>query len=60
MVDTHGGHYAIVLETRHVPNSNVLFVENESQNIPILLLDDKQGDLCFFKAVRKVHEINRD
>ena len=59
MVDTHGGHYAIVLETSHAPDSNVLFVENEGLDVPILLLDDKQGDLCSFKAVRKVHEINR-
>ena len=26
MVDTNGGHYAIVLETRRIPDSNVLFV----------------------------------
>ena len=41
MVDTHGGHYAIVLETRRVPDSNVLFVEDEGQDVSILLLDDK-------------------
>ena len=59
MVDTHGGNYAIVPETRQIPDSNVLFVEDESQDFLILLLDDKQGDLCSFKAVRKVHKINR-
>ena len=58
MVDTHGGHYAIVLKTRQVPDSKILFVEDESQDVPILLLDDKQGNLCSFKAVRKVHKIN--
>ena len=59
MVDTHGIHYAIVLETRQVPDSNVLFVEDESQDVLILLLDDKQGDLCSLKAVRKVQKIYR-
>ena len=59
MVNTNAGHYQIFLETRRIPDSNVLFVEDKSQDILILLLDDKQGDLCSFKAVRKVHEINR-
>ena len=48
MVDTHGGHCAIVLETRRVPDSNVLFIEDKGQDVSILLLDDKQGDLCSF------------
>ena len=30
-----------------------------SQDVPINLLEDKEGDLCSFKAVRKVHEIDR-
>ena len=59
MVDTNGGHYMIVLETKRTPNSNVLFMEEESQDIPILLLEDKQGNLSSFKALRKVQEINR-
>ena len=25
----------------------------------ILFLEDKEGDLCSYKAVRKVHELNR-
>ena len=59
MMNTHGGLYAIVFKTRSVPDSNVLFVENEGKDVSILLLDDKQGDLCSFKALRMVHEINR-
>ena len=45
MVDTHGGHYAIVLDTRRIPDSNVLFVENEGPDVPILLLDDRK-EIC--------------
>ena len=25
----------------------------------ILFMEDKEGDLCSFRAVRKVHEVNR-
>lgn len=32
-------------------------MEDKSQDILILLLEDKIGDLCSFKAVRKVHKI---
>ena len=49
MVDTNGGHYAMVLETRRTPDSNFLFMEDECQDIPILLLEDKKGNLCSFK-----------
>ena len=59
MVDTNGGYYAIVLDTRKTPDSHVLFLEDESQDIPILLLEDKKGDLCSFKSVRKVHKSTR-
>lgn len=59
MMNTHGGHYAIVFKTRRVPVSNVLFVGNEGKDLSNFLLDDKQGDLCSFKALRMVHEINR-
>ena len=59
MIDTSGGHYAIVLETRRKFDSNVLYLEDENQDVPVLFLEDKEGDLCSFKAVRKVHEINR-
>ena len=44
MINTTGGHYAIILETKKKQDSNVLFLE------------DAEGDL--FKAVGKVHKIN--
>ena len=47
MIDTEGGHYAVILETRRKKDSSVLFLE------------DKKDKLCSFKAVRKVHEVNR-
>ena len=59
MMNTHGGYYAIVFKTRRVPDSNVLFVENKGKDVSILFLDDKQGDLCSFKALRMVHEVSR-
>ena len=51
MVDTTGGHYGIVLETR----KNLLFIEDDSG---ILFMEDKKGDLCSFKSVRKVQKVN--
>ena len=56
MEDTTGGHYGIVLETRKKKNSNLFLVEEDSG---ILFMEDKEGDLCSFRAVRKVHEVNR-
>ena len=56
MVDTTGGHYGVILETRRRANSSILFVEDGSG---ILFVEDKKKDLCLFKAVRKVHEVNR-
>ena len=47
MVDTLGSHYGIVLETR---GRNVMS--------EILFMEDKEGDLCSYRAVRKVHEVN--
>ena len=47
MIDTEGGHYAVILETRRKKDSSVLFLE------------DKKDKLCSFKAMRKVHEVNR-
>ena len=47
MIDTQGGHYGIILETRKKKETGVLFLE------------DAEKDLCSYKAVRKVHEINR-
>ena len=56
MEDTIGGHYGIVLETRNKKEANMFLVEEDSG---ILFMEDKEGDLCSFKAVRKVHEVNR-
>ena len=56
MEETAGGHYGIVLETRKKKNTNLFLVEEDSG---ILFMEDKEGDLCLFKAVRKVHEVNR-
>ena len=47
MVDTLGSHYGIVLETQ---GWNVM--------AEILFMEDKEGDLCSYRAVRKVHEVN--
>ena len=56
MEDTTGGHYGIVLETRKKKDVNMFLVEEDSG---ILFMEDKEGDLCSFRAVRKVHEVNR-
>ena len=56
MVDTTGGHYGIILETRKKNNSSLFLVEDDSG---ILFMEDKEGDLCSFRAVRKVHEVNQ-
>ena len=53
--DTAGGHYGIVLETRK--DKGDLFLEEE--DLGILFMEDKKGELCLFKAVKKVHEVNR-
>ena len=58
MIDTSGGHYATVLQTRKKVESNVLYLEDKNQDIYVLFLGDMEGDLCSFKAVRKVHKIN--
>ena len=59
MVDTNGGHYTIVLETRRNPDSSIMLLEDESQDVPVLFLENREGDLCSYKAVRKVHKINQ-
>ena len=46
MINTLVGHHGIVLEKRGKNYLNILFME------------DAQGDLCSYKAVRKVHEVN--
>ena len=56
MEDTAGGHYRIILETRKKKSADVFLVEEDTG---ILFMEDKEGDLCSFKAVRKVHEVNR-
>ena len=56
MEETAGGHYGIVLETRKQKNTNLFLVE---EDLGILFMDDKEGDLCSFRTVRKVHEVNR-
>ena len=58
MVDTSGGHYGIILEMKTRPVLNLLFVEDAPEDVPILFLEDVQGDLCSFRAVRKVHKID--
>ena len=56
MEDTVGGHYGIVLETRKKKNASLFLVEEDTE---ILFMEDKKGDLCSFKAVRKVQEVTR-
>ena len=56
IVDTSGGHYGVILETRKRTSSSILFVEDDSG---VLLVEAEKKDLCFFKSVRKVHEVDR-
>ena len=46
----------MILETKKRPSSNILFVEDDTG---ILFVEDENKDLCSFKSVRKVHEVNR-
>ena len=55
MEDTAGGHYGIVLETRKEKEDMPL----DENDLGILFMEDKKGELCSFKAVKKVHEVNR-
>ena len=55
MEDTAGGHYGIVLETQKEKGYSPL----EEDDFGILLMEDKKGELCSFKAVKKVYEVNR-
>ena len=48
MIDTSGGHYGIVLETRMRKESDLLFVENVPEDVPVLFLEDARGELCSF------------
>ena len=56
MIETVGGHYGIVLKTRKKDGSVVLLVEDSSG---VLFMEDEKNNLCSFKAIRKVHEVNR-
>ena len=55
MIDMAGGHYGIILKTRGKKDSDVLFLEDDSG---VLFMEDQKDDLCSFKVVRKVHEVN--
>ena len=46
----------MILETKKKSSSNILFVEDEAG---ILFVEDKNNDICSFKSVRTVHEVNR-
>ena len=48
MIDTSGGHYGIVLETKMRKDSDLLFVENVPEDVPVLFLEDARGELCSF------------
>ena len=48
----------MVLETQRM--KNVLYLENAlGDELGVLFLEDKEEELCSFKAVRLVHEVNR-
>ena len=58
MNDTQGGYYGIVLETQK--KNNVLYVEDAlGDEMGVIFLEDREEELCSFKAVRQVHEVNR-
>lgn len=51
------GHYGIVLETQKM--HNVLYLEDAlGDKFVVLFLEDREKELCSFKAVRQVHEVN--
>ena len=59
MIDTEGGHYGIILETQKRNTSNVLYLEDALGNeLGVQFLEDKQEELCSFRALRKVHKVN--
>ena len=48
----------MVLETQRM--KNVLYLENAlGDELGVLFSEDKGEELCSFKAVRRVHEVNR-
>ena len=57
MIDTQGGHYGIVLDMQK--RHNVLYLEDALvDELGVLFLDDREEELCSFKALRQVHEVN--
>ena len=50
MIDTAGGHYRIVLETKKKSNANSFLVEEDSG---ILFVQDEKGDLCSYNQSEK-------
>ena len=46
----------LCLRQRKNSNANSFFVEEDSG---ILFVQEDKGDLCSFKSVRKVHEVNQ-
>ena len=48
MVDTSGGHYSIILETRARLISNINSVEGVPEDVPILFLEGEKENLCSF------------
>ena len=57
MIDTQGSHYGVVLETQK--KQNVLYLEDAlGDELGVLFLEDREEELCSFKAVRRVHEVN--
>ena len=57
MIYTQEGNYGIVLETQK--KHNVLYLEDAlGDKLGVLFLKDKEEELCSFKAIRKVHEVN--
>ena len=57
MIDTKGGHYSIILETHR--KKNILYLEDAlGDELGVLFLEDKKEELCSFKAVRCVYEVN--
>ena len=57
MIDTKGGHYDIILETQW--KKNVLYLEDAlGDELGVLFLEDIKEELCSFKTVRRVCEVN--
>ena len=55
MIDTAGGHYGIVLETQKKKMIDEALLVDDTG---ILFVEDAEDELCSFKAIKKVHEIN--